>query len=187
MKVSFSQFARLSALSLCVAASMATVACGSKHFASSPADGEGSSIQSYYGGTRLSEGEVANYIRDAGFPEYIVGTMVCVAKYESDFYTGAVNDNGGGNTDYGLFQINNYAWDAACPGDLLDPSYNSQCALKVYQQQGLDAWYGYQAHRGECDSYYVEGGGSRSSCSETAYQICLAHNGGADCEKRRCN
>ena len=184
MKVSFSQLARFSAISFVATASLASVACGSKHLANPRAEGESSKIQSSYGGYRLSSGEVANYVRDAGFPESVVGTMVCIAKYESEFYTGATNDNGGGNIDYGLFQINNYAWDAACPGDLMDPGHNTRCALKVYQQQGLNAWYGYQAHQGECDSYYAEE--TAASCNNSAYNNCIANGGGQACEVRRC-
>ncbi len=108
------------------------------------------------GGERLSEIEIADYLRDAGFPESAVPTMVCVAKYESSFYTGATNTNTNGTTDYGLFQINSYYWGKTCDvtgAELMNPVVNAACAKIVYKQQGLNAWYGYQYHRSECDSY----------------------------------
>lgn len=114
-------------------------------------------------GTRLSEEEVAGYLRDAGFDESVVPQMVCTAKWESSFYSGATNRNRNGSTDYGLFQINDRSWLDSCGvngDDLLDPATNTACALVVYQSQGLGAWYGYKAHRSECDGYHAIGGGS---------------------------
>jgi len=106
------------------------------------------------GGTRLSPGQVAYHLRNAGFPEHAIGVMVCIAKYESSFYTGAINHNSGGTTDYGLFQINSYYWGSACGvsgSQLMDPVVNARCALRVYREQGYNAWYGYQYNRGECN------------------------------------
>ncbi len=108
------------------------------------------------GGERLSEIEIADHLRDAGFPESAVPTMVCVAKHESSYYTGATNTNTNGTTDYGLFQINSYYWGKTCDAtasELMNPSVNAACAKIVYKQQGLNAWYGYQYHRSECDGY----------------------------------
>lgn len=35
---------------------------------------------------------------------------VCLAKHESNYITGAINNNSDGSTDYGIFQINNRWW-----------------------------------------------------------------------------
>ena len=47
-------------------------------------DGE-SDTQALLAGTRLSPADVADLLRSAGFPEDVVGPMVCTAKYESSF------------------------------------------------------------------------------------------------------
>jgi hypothetical protein len=116
-------------------------------------------------GASLSDSacSVANYFRNAGFPESTIGTMVCIAKWESSWNCGALNHNTDGSTDYGLAQINSYYW---CSGDakskynscnascnsLLNCQANANCAHLVYKQQGFNAWYGYKAHKSECDS-----------------------------------
>ncbi len=111
-----------------------------------------------------SECATANYLRKAGFPESSIGTMVCIAKYESGFNCDATNKNTDGSTDYGEFQINSYWW---CSGDpkskyngcsatctsLFDCQANANCAYTVWKQQGYNAWYGYKNHKSTCDSY----------------------------------
>ncbi len=111
-----------------------------------------------------SECATANYLRKAGFLESSIGTMVCIAKYESGFNCDATNKNIDGSTDYGEFQINSYWW---CSGDpkskyngcsascssLFDCQANANCAYTVWKQQGYNAWYGYQNHKSTCDSY----------------------------------
>ena len=39
-------------------------------------------------GNVLTAEQVADAVRQAGFPENMVGKMVCTAKYESSFYGG---------------------------------------------------------------------------------------------------
>ena len=111
-----------------------------------------------------SECAVASYLKKAGFPSSSIGTMICIAKYESSFNCKATNKNTDGSTDYGLFEINSYYW---CSGDatskynecgtscqsLMDCQKNANCAYRVYKEQGYSAWYGYQYHKSECDSY----------------------------------
>jgi len=113
-----------------------------------------------------SECQIAGYLRKSGFPEYTIGTMVCISKYESSYNCDATNKNTDGSTDYGLMQINSYYW---CSGDplskyneckvacssLYNCQYNTNCAYIVWKQQGYTAWYGYQKHKTECDSYKV--------------------------------
>jgi len=113
-----------------------------------------------------SQCQIASYLRNSGFPESAIGTMVCISKYESSYNCDATNKNTDGTTDYGLFQINSYYW---CSGDpsskynecsatcssLFNCQSNSNCAYKVWKQQGYNAWYGYKSHKTECDSYKV--------------------------------
>lgn len=115
-------------------------------------------------GGRQSECDVARYLKNAGFPQNTIGTMVCISKYESSWNCDATNKNKDGSTDYGLFEINSYYW---CSGDptskynecgascasLMDCQKNTNCAYKVYREQGYNAWYGYQYHKQECDNY----------------------------------
>lgn len=110
--------------------------------------------------------QIANYLRHSGFPESTIGTMVCISKYESSYNCDAKNTNTDGSSDYGLLQINSYYW---CSGDpkskynqcgtscsnLYNCQTNTNCAYKVWKQQGYDAWYGYKYHKSECDNYKV--------------------------------
>jgi lysozyme C len=122
-------------------------------------------------GRRLSEREAATLIRQAGFPESVVGKMLCTIKYESNFYERASNRNRNGSVDYGLFQVNSTHFnDAGCPSSaagLNDASANTKCALRIYKSQGNNAWYGYQKHRSECDRYPAP---STSGASSSATQ-----------------
>ena len=113
-----------------------------------------------------SECQVVSYLKKAGFPSSSWGTMTCIAKYESSWNCDAKNKNVDGSTDYGLFEINSYYW---CSGDptskydecgtscssLYDCQKNTNCAYRVYKEQGYNAWYGYQYHKTECDNYQV--------------------------------
>ena len=113
-----------------------------------------------------SECQISSYLKKSGFPDYTIPTMVCISKYESSFNCDAINKNTDGSTDYGLMQINSYYW---CSGDasskyneckiacssLFNCQYNTNCAYIVWKQQGYNAWYGYQKHKSECDSYKI--------------------------------
>jgi hypothetical protein len=111
-------------------------------------------------GKRLSEAEVADHLRNAGFEERVVPQMVCTAKWESSFFSEASNVNRNGSKDIGLFQINDRTWLGPCGvtrNDLLDPATNAECALTVYQGGGLGSWYGYTSHKRECANYHRVG------------------------------
>ena len=113
-----------------------------------------------------SECQISKYLKQSGFPDYAIPTMVCISKYESSNNCDATNKNTDGSTDYGLLQINSYYW---CSGDplskyneckiacssLFNCQYNTNCAYIVWKQQGYTAWYGYQKHKSECDSYKI--------------------------------
>lgn len=107
-------------------------------------------------GARLSEREVAQHLKFAGFPESVIPTMVCVAKFESRFKTNAINLNRNGSMDHGVFQINDAWWLSECgvdPEGLKDPVVNTRCAKTVFDRQGLMAWYGYQKNWAICNNY----------------------------------
>jgi hypothetical protein len=131
-------------------------------------------------GRRLSESEIARHLRTAGFPERVVGTMVCTAKYESSFYERASNRNRNGTMDRGLFQINSiHIGDMrGCPTSadpLWNASTNAKCAYAIYKAQGLNAWYGYRKHRTECNNYRAP---ASSSASSTAPEPEAVGDGG---------
>jgi hypothetical protein len=111
-------------------------------------------------GRKVPEREIARLLREAGFPEDQVPKMVCTAKWESSFYEGAVNKrNRNGSVDRGLFQINSIhmgSW--SCPrtvNSYFTAKTNTECAYDIWKAQGNRAWYGYRAHKAECDSYDV--------------------------------
>jgi hypothetical protein len=106
----------------------------------------------------LSEQDVVTLLRDAGFPEEHLATLVCVVKNESSFRPQVRNlKNYDGSQDTGLFQINDL-WREDCEmsrEDLLDPVNNVQCAHMIYEQRGLNAWYGFTKKKAECRSYQL--------------------------------
>ncbi|MGH3986689.1 MAG: hypothetical protein ACRDTZ_05150 [Pseudonocardiaceae bacterium] len=102
----------------------------------------------------LTAVQVAQLVKEAGFPAQDQATMVAIAKAESGFRVGAVNTaNRNGSVDRGLFQINSvHRYDANLL--LRDARYNTKCAKEIYDRQGLRAWSTYnagkhQAHMGE--------------------------------------
>jgi lysozyme C len=115
-------------------------------------------------GRRVGTSELASLIRGAGFPESVVGKMICTAKYESSFYERASNKNRNGSTDYGLFQINSIHFGrSGCPSSgaaLYNATTNAKCAYSIYKSQGMNAWYGYKKHKTECDRTRAPAGGA---------------------------
>ena len=144
--------------------SLTTIAGCAADTTDDSSEGTGESQDHLLAGRRLSEREAATLIRQAGFPESVVGKMLCTIKYESNFYERASNRNSNGSVDYGLFQVNSaHFHDAGCPSSssgLYDAAANTRCALHIYKSQGNNAWYGYQKHRSECDRYPAPSGSS---------------------------
>jgi lysozyme C len=143
--------------------------------AQAPDDGSepvGESQDHLLAGRRLSEREAATLIRQAGFAEAVVGKMLCTIKYESNFYERASNKNRNGSSDYGLFQVNSVHFgDAGCPSSasgLYDAATNTKCAFRIYKSQGINAWYGYQKHRSECDGYRAPASGGAAPANGNA-------------------
>jgi hypothetical protein len=143
------------------------------------ADASGNDLSASYGnkaectsdsptkGRCLKEPEVAQLIRAAGFPESLVPTMVCTAKWESGFYERATNTDPNKTVDRGILQVNSvHTGEHGCPQNaegFFDAAANAKCALVVYngQQKGNSdpryginrAWAAYRAHEPECLSY----------------------------------
>jgi hypothetical protein len=147
--------------------------------ASESADDEsvGESEDHLLEGRHLAATEVAQHLRNAGFPENEIGRMVCTAKYESSFYERASNRNRNGSLDRGLFQVNtvNLTGRGGCPThanatDLWDPATNARCAYTIFSALGNNAWYGYKKHKAECDRYPAPGAPTSSAQSGSASQ-----------------
>ena len=101
-------------------------------------------------GPTVTPSEVAAHLRNAGWEENMIGKMVCVAKWESTFFTRARNGR-----HHGLFQISTLHLGTmpSCPSTveaLYNPATNARCALAIYKRQGIRAWTAYGHHRAEC-------------------------------------
>ncbi|XP_047643131.1 lysozyme C [Phacochoerus africanus] len=119
--------------------------------------------------------EFARILKRSGMDGYrgvSLANWVCLAKWESDFNTKAINHNVG-STDYGIFQINSRYWcnDGKTPKAvnachisckvLLDDdlSQDIECAKRVVRDpQGIKAWVAWKAHCQNKDvSQYIRG------------------------------
>jgi hypothetical protein len=108
-------------------------------------------------GRKVPESELRQLLANAGFTADVIPKMVCTAKWESSFYERASNKNGNGSTDRGLFQVNSIhiGGTPGCPTSaeaLFNAATNAKCARAIYKMQGIRAWYGYRAHKRECDA-----------------------------------
>mmetsp|Transcript_9236 Transcript_9236/g.20828 ORF Transcript_9236/g.20828 Transcript_9236/m.20828 type:complete len:155 (+) Transcript_9236:54-518(+) len=64
----------------------------------------------------------------------------CIFNAESAANANAVNQNNGGSYDVGLWQINDYNWNACSSGKApCDPNLNLGCAIDVYKW-GSNTW-----------------------------------------------
>lgn len=87
----------------------------------------------------LTAAQVAQLVKQAGFPQSAHVTMVAVAKAESGFNTEAVNPRDPFGGSFGLFQING-AHKLDNRRLLSDAAYNTDAAKRIYDSQGLRAW-----------------------------------------------
>lgn len=101
----------------------------------------------------LSEGQVGDLLRAAGFSEDKIPLFINIARRESGFRSDAHNPNAAtGDNSYGLFQINMIGdlgparlREFADLGvrsyeDLKDPWKNAQAAKRVFDSSGPGAW-----------------------------------------------
>ena len=93
-------------------------------------------------GPFITANGVRTHVRNAGFPNSLVETLVRIAQCESSF---GINSYawGGGNRHTGLFQISDLHRSACGYGTLdsfrnsmTDPAKNSRCAYVVYVNAG---------------------------------------------------
>ena len=99
---------------------------------------------------RLTKAQITSLVRQAGFPEEVVPTMVGIAGGESGFKPRAHNpDASTGDNSYGLFQINmlgamgperRQLFGIGSNEELFDPLTNVKAAKAIYDRQGLNAW-----------------------------------------------
>jgi len=141
----------------------------------------------------LTECQVATYLRQYGFPESDVPKLTCAAYYESSRRCNAQGaTNRDGSVDYGILQVNSNYWcqlpgapgrgcGVTCAAIKASCDAGFKCAKKVYDAQGLTAWYGYSGHRTTCNAYRLP-----SSCSSgggvAVASSPAASASGADCE-----
>ena len=87
--------------------------------------------------TRIPDGEIATYVRMAGFPAKDQAKAVAIALAESGGDPAAKNTgNSNGSTDYGLFQINSIHSSLLRSGSWSNPLDNARMARQVYADAG---------------------------------------------------
>ena len=98
-----------------------------------------------------STAQIAQGLREAGFPEPIIPTMTAVIQAESSGNPFAHNPSAPDDS-YGLAQINMYGgleaerlkqFGLKSKEQLFDPATNLRAAKQIYDQQGLGAWGAY--------------------------------------------
>ena len=104
-------------------------------------------------GRTLSTIEIAQGLRNAGFPEDLIPTMTAVTLAESSGNPYAHNPNRNtGDNSYGLLQINmidgmgperRAEFGIGSNEALFDPATNFRAAKQIYDQQGIGAWGAY--------------------------------------------
>jgi hypothetical protein len=112
----------------------------------------------------VSKPQLAGYLRQAGFSEEMIPTMIGISTAESSLDTKAFNPNvNTGDQSYGLFQINMLGamgperralFGIKSNEELFDPLKNAKAAKAIYDQQGLGAWSVYKSGK---YSQYVPG------------------------------
>ncbi len=98
----------------------------------------------------ISKKQLAQMLRQAGFPEKDIPTMIGIAGGESSFIPTRHNPNANtGDNSYGLFQINMLGamgperrrqFGIESNDELFDPATNIRAAKSIYDSQGLGAW-----------------------------------------------
>jgi len=98
----------------------------------------------------VSKKQLVQLLRQAGFPEKDIPTMVGIAGGESSYNPQAYNPNANtGDKSYGLFQINMLGamgperrrqFGLESNDQLFDPATNVKAAKQIYDTQGLGAW-----------------------------------------------
>lgn len=80
---------------------------------------------------------VANVLRQAGFPESAVPTMMAIAMAESSWNPNATHRNSNGSIDQGLFQINSiHRGNSWYPSNPMDPLQSAVAAYNIWKGAG---------------------------------------------------
>jgi hypothetical protein len=103
----------------------------------------------------VAQAQLASYLRQAGFKEDLIPTMIGIGTAESSLNPKAFNPNvNTGDQSYGLFQINMLGamgperrelFGIKTNEELFDPLQNAKAAKAIYDQQGLGAWSVYKS------------------------------------------
>ncbi len=97
----------------------------------------------------LSNEQIRQVLRQAGWPEFLIPIMAAIGLGESNGdptitrYRRAGQGQRLPEASIGLFQINLLAHPEYSAANLTDPVNNARAALQIYQQQGLRAWGSY--------------------------------------------
>jgi C-type lysozyme/alpha-lactalbumin family len=148
-------------LAIALVASVSGMGCAAaEDVTEDPADGPAE--QALLEGRRVEIGEIVTLLKENNIPKAVIPKLVCTAKYESSFFEGATNTNNNGSVDRGLFQVNSIHLGSFsdCPEknaakDLMSAEANVKCAAAIYRAQGLNAWYGYRAHKKTCEAFVL--------------------------------
>jgi hypothetical protein len=110
--------------------------------------------------------QIQNMLRQAGWQENMIAKMSAIVMYESGGCDSASNRVG--ETSIGLLQINIgvHGTKYGTETQLRNPVFNLQQALRLYNVQGINAWYNsnkkynsnYQGIAAKAQSIYKQGG-----------------------------
>jgi hypothetical protein len=102
---------------------------------------------------KLTEAGVATVLASAGFPTPMIPIFSCIAFYESGWRPRAQNKNQNDSHDTGLLQINDIHLPFCGLKErtaLFELDLNAQCAKKVWDKFGLNAWVAFRKKRAIC-------------------------------------
>jgi hypothetical protein len=107
----------------------------------------------YTAGQVLTQDQIEDVLRQAGWPEEEISLMGAVAFAESTGRTGVVNNNPAtGDDSWGMLQVNmigdigpyrRQKYGLSSNEDLLDPVTNARVALDIRRSEGIQAWGAY--------------------------------------------
>jgi len=93
----------------------------------------------------LTDQQLADAARAAGFPAAQIPTAVAIARAESSGNSSATHVNNNGSTDYGVWQINSVHGNLLAGQNWSDPAANAKMAYQVWQSSGWNAWSTYKS------------------------------------------
>jgi hypothetical protein len=107
----------------------------------------------YTAGQVLTQDQIEDVLRQAGWPEEEISLMGADAFAESTGRTGVVNNNPAtGDDSWGMLQVNmigdigpyrRQKYGLSSNEDLLDPVTNARVALDIRRSEGIQAWGAY--------------------------------------------